>query len=187
MGAGGRLSDHGIIYTGSQVPKLHPSELPKNTSPGDFETLRAPAIRVIPKNPQDTLDPGSRVNFGRLYQLDPTDIAVSVYGHVHPDSLGNFQSIYRDVRRKRNAEAKSTARSLSPASVASQNPAQQLINLRVRAQNMRVELSQLTQQEQVALSKLPVDRQREDLLRVLQTQSPSLYAAVSKVVGTQRR
>ena len=75
-------SEHAIIYTGRTPPEPMEAERPKRAEQG----MRPEAIRIDPDNPEDKLDPRSRIDFGKVHTIQH-NIKVRNYGQVHPRSM----------------------------------------------------------------------------------------------------
>ncbi|KAK3050779.1 hypothetical protein LTR09_008145 [Extremus antarcticus] len=76
-------SEHAIIYTGRSAPRplLSEEDLVRGEEP-----MRPEAIRVDPDEPEDKLDPRSRVDFGKVHTIQH-NIKVRAYGKVNEKSL----------------------------------------------------------------------------------------------------
>jgi len=69
---------HAIMYTGKSPPRATASELVPTEPP------MGQPIRVIGKEPWNTMDPKSRVNFLKLYTVEH-NVKVEDFGHVDPN------------------------------------------------------------------------------------------------------
>jgi hypothetical protein len=67
---GVKPEDHTIIYT-SDRPKL---------KPGEYLTNKA--LRMVPDNPRERLDPASRMNYAKLYTVEH-NVKVYFIGQIH--------------------------------------------------------------------------------------------------------
>lgn len=76
-------SHHFKIYTGDQVPQTLPEE---EITFQNRDCLRPGAIQVIPRHPALSLDPVSRLNLGKTYQI-LDDCEVLVFGNVASESM----------------------------------------------------------------------------------------------------
>lgn len=87
-------SEHAIIYTGERVPLPTMEERPKR----DEEPMRPRAIRVVPDDPINKLDPMSRIDFAKVHTIQH-NIKVKPYGTVHQHSeeplLSQFGNVWQ--------------------------------------------------------------------------------------------
>ena len=111
MLSGLRKSQHAIIYTGTTVPPLLRGEEFSHLPDGSIDTLRR-SVRVEGTHPANRLDPKSRLNFGKVYQIDHA-CEIYVFGTVASDSGYNLVYQYRDVQNSEQNAQTSTARSTS--------------------------------------------------------------------------
>jgi hypothetical protein len=85
-------SEHGIIYTGKEVPRLDPNELPRRNEEG----VRPVPIRVDPDSALDRLDAKSRINFAAVHTIHH-NIKVKSLGIVNAASLTVLQQHFQNV------------------------------------------------------------------------------------------
>lgn len=75
-------SEHAIIHTGKKIPAALPQELPER---GERGLLPQP-IRVDPDDPEQKLDPMSRVDFAKVYTIQH-NVKVRSLGKVNRTSM----------------------------------------------------------------------------------------------------
>jgi hypothetical protein len=85
-------SEHGIIYTGKEVPRLDQNELPRRNEEG----IRPVPIRVDPDSALDRLDSKSRINFAAVHTIHH-NIKVKSLGIVNAASLSVLQQHFQNV------------------------------------------------------------------------------------------
>ena len=89
----GLVKNHyAIIYTGSKPPEPQPKERPRSRR----EKPLRDAIRVQPWDPNERLDPMSRLNFSRIYTLEK-NVKVYDFGRIDPHYHHLFVSQFKDV------------------------------------------------------------------------------------------
>jgi hypothetical protein len=76
---GAKPQYHGQVFTGSRVPALLGHEPP----------LGYKAIRMVPHNQTERLDPESRVNYSALTRIEH-NARIQIVGSVHGDYLNDF-------------------------------------------------------------------------------------------------
>ncbi|KAF2453988.1 hypothetical protein BDY21DRAFT_116516 [Lineolata rhizophorae] len=87
-----KKNDHAIIYTGKKCPVPTRDEKPSQGEKG----MRPYAIRVEPRDPSYSMDPLSRINFGKVYTLEH-NVKVYDFGKVHKDSRVALKQQFLDV------------------------------------------------------------------------------------------
>ena len=90
--SGVNKSEHAIIYTGKTAPSAQPSERPK---PGVAGLLKT-SIRVDPDDIGEKLDPMSRIDFGRVFNIEH-NVKVRSLGKVHAASKANLITQFRTI------------------------------------------------------------------------------------------
>lgn len=101
-----KKSDHAIIYSGKTPPTPMESERPHRGEAG----MRPFSIRVDLDNPEEKLDPRSRIDFGKLHTIHH-NLKVRPFGMVNDKSMGylvnQFQAVIMDISssRKTNQSA----------------------------------------------------------------------------------
>jgi hypothetical protein len=85
-------SEHGIIYTGKEIPRLDQTELPRRNEEG----VRSVPIRVDPDSALDRLDKKSRINFAAVHTIHH-NIKVKSLGIVNSASLTVLQQHFQNV------------------------------------------------------------------------------------------
>lgn len=79
-------AEHGIVFTGKVAP-----------APDRRETNLLPrAVRVDPDNRDDSLDPMSRIHYGKIYTVEH-NVKVETFGMVNRDYQETLISNFRDV------------------------------------------------------------------------------------------
>lgn len=86
-------SEHGIIYTGRNVPRPTKAEL--GTSANE-ERMRFEPVQVDPDSPLNALDPMSRINFATVSTVQH-NVKVSNVGKVNRDSMRILQQHFQNV------------------------------------------------------------------------------------------
>ncbi|KAK4506244.1 hypothetical protein PRZ48_004209 [Zasmidium cellare] len=84
--------EHAIIYTGREPPSLAPQEMPGRTE----MAMRPIAIRVVPDDKAETLDPYSRIDFGKVHTIQH-NIKVRPFGKVHASSMIALHAQFQQV------------------------------------------------------------------------------------------
>jgi hypothetical protein len=85
-------SEHGVIYTGKDAPRLDQTELPRRNEEG----IRSVPIRVDPDSALDRLDAKSRINFAAVHTVHH-NIKVKSLGIVNAASLTVLQQHFQNV------------------------------------------------------------------------------------------
>lgn len=85
-------SEHAIIYTGKIAPTPQRDEQPKRGEAG----LLSPPIRVDADDIAEKLDPMSRIDFGRVFNIEH-NAKVRSFGKVHTASQANLMYQFRTV------------------------------------------------------------------------------------------
>jgi hypothetical protein len=85
-------SEHGIIYTGKDVPRLGQNELPRRNEDG----IRSVPIRMDPDSPLDRLDPKARINFAAVHTVHH-NVKVKSSGVVNAASISVLQQHFQNV------------------------------------------------------------------------------------------
>ena len=91
-------SHHAIIFTTREVPKLLPGEEPTYVG-STLDSLRH-EIRVIPNDRSHRLDPASRLNFAKIYQITYATCEIYVFGRVAPESRHHLLYQFIDVQQQ---------------------------------------------------------------------------------------
>jgi hypothetical protein len=87
-----KKSDFAVIYTSKIPPKILPGE---HATRGEA-TMRNLSIRVDPDNRYYSLDPRSRLNFGKVYTVDYS-VKVKSIGMVNRGSMRDLVYQFRNV------------------------------------------------------------------------------------------
>ncbi|KAK5156872.1 hypothetical protein LTS14_004389 [Recurvomyces mirabilis] len=90
--SGVKKADHAIIYTGQTPPRPMESEAPQRGEQG----MQPVAIRVVPDNPVDKLDPASRLDFGKIHTIQH-NIKVRQLGMIHDNSIRALMQQFQRV------------------------------------------------------------------------------------------
>lgn len=107
-------SEHAIIYTGREIPKILPAERP---GPGE-EGLRPRPIRVVPDNDTDKLDPESRVDFGKVHTIQH-NLKTKAFGMVAENDREAFTTQFGNVWKKLLGSVDTTSTGISRSSQSS--------------------------------------------------------------------
>lgn len=87
-----RKSDHAIIYSGRSPPKAQDDEQPVRREQG----MRPIAIRVVPDERVDKLDPMSRIDFGKPHTIHH-NLKVRPFGMVDDKSIPHLVNQFKAV------------------------------------------------------------------------------------------
>ena len=60
-------------------------------------------VRVVPANASDEMDPMSRLNFAKVYNVEK-NIKVADFGRIDPRDLRLFKQQFKDVWRRDDSE-----------------------------------------------------------------------------------
>jgi hypothetical protein len=80
--------DHAAVFTG------HKAQL----APGEAEIGLRPALRVIPNNPKEKLDPMTRLNYAKLYTVE-YNVNLRFIGRVDEQSMPDLVYDYNEVHK----------------------------------------------------------------------------------------
>lgn len=87
---------HSVIYTGSTPPPILPGERPSR----ETDILRRPEIKVEGTLSENRLDPISRLNYAKVYQISQDSCEIFVFGRVCPEYMRYLQYNYEAVRQQ---------------------------------------------------------------------------------------
>jgi hypothetical protein len=99
-------SEHGLIYTGIEVPVPLTCELPSRGEKG----LRSRPIRVVTDEPGNKLDPMSRIDFAKVHTIHH-NLKVAPYGNVHASSREALSSQFSSVWLRQDEDPSGMSRS----------------------------------------------------------------------------
>ncbi|KAK5682117.1 hypothetical protein LTS10_005242 [Elasticomyces elasticus] len=87
--------EHAIVHSTRQAPNPRNDELPQSGEAG----MQSQPIRVVPDLPEDTLDPMTRIDYGKVHTIHH-NIKIKSLGMVHPNSMTALEHQFWDVWRQ---------------------------------------------------------------------------------------
>ncbi|KAI9846411.1 MAG: hypothetical protein M1837_004002 [Sclerophora amabilis] len=79
--SGVNVQDHAVVYMQGTTPYLLENEGPLSKDP----------LEIIPKTPEERLDPLSRINFGKVYTVEH-NVKVREVGKIAPNSMPKLKA-----------------------------------------------------------------------------------------------